>query len=97
MSGHRFHLHKKVITWPQLWKFCNGRRLAKLCDINKDPESDKSCHCDDATKGRCPIWNGQLEVLVMFDFKQQNDYNPIIDERDNNGEANPIKERSFKD
>ena len=61
----RFHMFKKVITWPQVWKVCNRRKLSRICEMIPDG-NDKSCKLDDYTKGRCPIWNGELESLVIL-------------------------------
>jgi len=86
----RFHLYKKVITWNQLWKFCRHRQLSKLCDIMPSGK-DKSCKCDDYTKGLCPIWNGELENLVMFSPPER-----FHNEQRENARS-PVKKREFRE
>ena len=77
----RFHMYKKVITWEQLWKCCNHRKLCRFCDIITDECEDKDCKPNNDTKARCPIWNGMLENLVMV---RKDNYR-----RDNNGQERP--------
>ena len=61
----KFHLHKKVITWPQLYSNCNKRELSRLCTVREE-DTDKTCKLDDQTKARCPIWNCHLENLAII-------------------------------
>lgn len=83
-------MHKKVITWEQLFRLCKNRRLSRFCGIMPEDETDKECKWNNDTKARCPIWNGQFENLAML-----RPNNESYQSRSDHGEKRHTK--SFRD
>jgi len=69
-SRPRFHLNKKVITFIQLRDVCGFRE----CDTCKHRMFDCGvCTQDGVSKASCPVWNGELENLLIISHNHFND------------------------
>jgi hypothetical protein len=55
----KFHLTKKVIVFEQVVSFCKQYSPAQEC-------RHKMNDCGKCSKEFCPIWNGDLEPLVVM-------------------------------
>jgi len=83
MPNYRIHEFKKVITFSKLRDVCFDRCTDDVCG-----NTGLKCTNDEVTMRICPVWNKELENLIIFKHfnSRYEKYNPFRPNGDANGE-----------